>query len=697
MRTRAADVTAQWALWGKAPGSGEDYQVLQTSHGVLSQDDFAETISKFGTGTDEPLPQLTMSWMRAGETLHLGVAIQEWSGDADHARRQIARTRYFAVPYGQVTGRPVSYEGLLRAFAPHRPPIADPLEVRVATLKGASIAMALTEATMEATALLLTGRPLCFLGGEDLDLQARVRALDAVAALLPYGLRAGLSASTWASGSVMHHIRLSFTDFAGKNANAVTFHGPSQSAHSELSRRYLNLLYTCPDRAGLIDRLAAVTDPLSFGHPDDLRYALRVLEEHCFPPVTHRPMDALQEAEPASLDELLTSIVDCLEDHGPADDLDAYVRAFWNLGEEIAQDERHRGRDVIRKRRLLTERFRLHPDLRLRMVTVAYGSPLTSDAIEQLARDAGPMTPDLLTTLRDMEMADHVATVLLAAHDEAHQETILNPLTIEDLSDAADGPPFIADVTRQVLEELYIRGTSEPNTAAVIADALHERNYLVDAVGALHQNGDDQVNCFCALLTAAYGKRLTEAGLERVAGHPAARASGALLIAAVLNHGKGAGEPLARALLQGAAEHIGLAEDRRDKTLALLATASPLDRPEPHAGSVEAVPVQNPRTGPLAPAADVPPETASPTRQWSRRLASVKRDTWLAAFIIGVALLVTAGALYYFAHRTPSAPARQPAQVPTSQQTRQAPVGASPQGTPSPSERIRDRKVRTPG
>lgn len=694
MRPGTAAVTAQWALWGKAPGSAEDYQVLKTSHGAVSQHDFAKTISRFGTGTDQRLPQLTMSWMYAAETLHLGIAIQEWSGDGDHTRRGIARTRYFAVPYDQVTDRPVSYEGLHNAFGRRFPPIADPLKVPVATLNGVDIAGALTNTTMEAAALLLTGRPLCFLGGQNLDLQARVRALDAVAALLPYGLRAGLSASTWTNGSVMHNIRLSFTDFAGKNANAVPFHGPFRSAHSELSRRYLDLLHTCPDPAGLIDRLATVTAPLSFDSRDDLRRALRILEEHRIAPVAyHAPQEA------ARLDTLLTAIVDCLEDHRAAD-FDAYERAFWNLGEEIAQDERRRGQEVIRKRGLLTERFKLPRDVRLRMVTVAYGSPLTADTIEQLARDTGRMTSDLLTTLRGMETADHVATVLLAAHDKEHQKTILNPLTVENLIDAADRTPFIADVTQQVLEELYIRGTNEPNTAAVIADALHERDYLVDAVRALHQNGDDQVNCFCTLLTAAYGKRLTEAGLNRVAGHPAARTSGALLIAAVLKHGEGAGEHLARSLLQGAAEHIGLAESRRDKALALLATAPPVDRPEPHAGSVEAVPVQNRRTGHPAPPTAAPPGTEGPARRWSRRLASVERDTWLMALIIGVVLLVTAGALYYYTHRTPPAPARQPTQVPAPQQTRQPPTSQPPpvpSPTPRPSEGIRNRKTRIPG
>lgn len=686
MRTRAAAVTAQWALWGKTPGSGEDYQILQTSHGALSQDNFAQTISRFGTGTDEPLPQVTMSWMYAGETLHLGVAIQEWSGDGDHARRRIARTRYYAVPYGQVTGRPVSYEGLLKAFGPRLPPIADPLKVPVDTLNGADVAEALTDTTREATALLLTGRPLCLLDGEDLDLQTRVRTLDAVAALLPYGLRAGLSASTWTSGSAMHDIRLSFTDFAGKNANALSFHGPPRSRHTELSRRYLELLYASPDPAGLIDRLATVTDPLSFDSPADLRRTLEILQEQCFPPVAHPPMGALQEAP---LDELLTLIADCLEDQRPGEDFEACVEAFWNL-EEIAQDERRRAQDVIRKRGLLTSRFQLPPDVRLRLVTVAYGSPLTSGAIEQLARDASPMTPDLLATLRGMEKADHVATVLLAVHDREHHEAFLAPLAIGELIDAADRTPFIADVTRQVLEELYIRGTNEPNAAAVIADALHDRDYLLDAVRALHQDGDAQVSCFCTLLTAAYGKRLTNADLKRVAGHPVARTSGALLIAAVLKHGEGAGEPLARALLEGAAEHIGLGNDRRNKALALLPTASPFDRPESQT---------DPRT--RQPAPD-PPEFESPVRQWLRALASVRRDTWLMFAIIGVVLLITLGALYHYTHRPPPVPVRHPARVPAPVQPRQTPTTQpppvpSPKGTPRPSGRFRDGNARIPG
>ncbi|CAO5192533.1 conserved hypothetical protein [Frankia sp. AiPs1] len=81
-----------------------------------------------------------------------------------------------------------------------------------------------------AVAALLLCQPVALLGPASSDPQTRLRHrlwfLDTVAALLPYGQRSRLVASTWADSGSTHRIRLAFTNRARPGDAAVHLGGP---------------------------------------------------------------------------------------------------------------------------------------------------------------------------------------------------------------------------------------------------------------------------------------------------------------------------------------------------------------------------------------------------------------------------------------------------------------------------------------
>ncbi|MFD0884012.1 hypothetical protein ACFQ08_05515, partial [Streptosporangium algeriense] len=117
-------LTAEWALWGKQPGTRDGEKVLACSEGKVGGDDFSKIITRYAPGTSTELPQVTLSWFGGDASAHLGLAVQEWSDERDGLGRDIAITRYFCVPYARAAEGPVSFHGLYQAFAGCALPVA---------------------------------------------------------------------------------------------------------------------------------------------------------------------------------------------------------------------------------------------------------------------------------------------------------------------------------------------------------------------------------------------------------------------------------------------------------------------------------------------------------------------------------------------------------------------------------------------
>jgi hypothetical protein len=219
----SVEITAEWALWGKESRDA-GYRLLECSAGPADADLFTTVITRYSPGTLETLPQVTVSWLRHdGMGRCVGLAIHDTeAGRYDVAGRTIMFTRYFCVPYEEMARSAVSYEELYAAVQRFRLEPGDRAPVRVELHRPGVRGVARDPLTMRVAALLMTSKPVCVLGAEGSGFTDRLRFVDRVAALLPYGMRSELSAATWASSTFEEHkFRLFFASTARRGDDHV--------------------------------------------------------------------------------------------------------------------------------------------------------------------------------------------------------------------------------------------------------------------------------------------------------------------------------------------------------------------------------------------------------------------------------------------------------------------------------------------
>ena len=208
-------IPAEWALWGKeAHETGA--HVLRCSTGPLRAKDFAEIITRYSPGDLDVLPQYTISWIpdanREPEYVALGIhefaptdpARSDGRSRRDAAGRAIVFVRLFCVRYADLAEVSVNYQDLIQA--------AD--QVRLPRSAGGQVPLTLSaeqapifrkgpsrHLAERVAVLLMTGQPVCVVGADDVSAAERLRFIDTVMAWLPYGLRATMSAGTWADSA----------------------------------------------------------------------------------------------------------------------------------------------------------------------------------------------------------------------------------------------------------------------------------------------------------------------------------------------------------------------------------------------------------------------------------------------------------------------------------------------------------------
>ncbi|GIH22969.1 hypothetical protein Aph01nite_12790 [Acrocarpospora phusangensis] len=263
---RAQGIPFEWALEGKLPGSHGDYTIMVWSRRLYSRQNFADVSAKFSIGTATELPQVTICNAPftdpAGNVIdHVVLGLKEWSGNLDARGRKIAQTRWFYLPYRDLLNEPVGYHDLYRKL---RTTVLPSPELRLRVPQFGQLLLS----QMRIAALLMTGKPVYIADGDTYSLDDRLRFLDTVATLLPYGMRTRLAASTWTSGTSPHQIRLSFATHAVGDAHRVTLQGHIELPHTEpLAVRYHEALTARPPDE-VIAHLARMTDPMTFGPKD---------------------------------------------------------------------------------------------------------------------------------------------------------------------------------------------------------------------------------------------------------------------------------------------------------------------------------------------------------------------------------------------------------------------------------------------
>lgn len=207
-------IAAQWALWGKeAHETGA--HVLRCSTGPLRTKDFAEIITRYTPGGLDVLPQYTISWIpdanREPEYVALGIhefastdpARSDGRSHRDAAGRAIVFVRLFCVRYADLAKISVGYQDLVQAADQVQLPRSAAGRVPlILSAKPAPISRGAPRRLAERVAvLLLTGHPVCVVGADDASAAERLRFIDTAMAWLPYGLRATMSAGTWADSA----------------------------------------------------------------------------------------------------------------------------------------------------------------------------------------------------------------------------------------------------------------------------------------------------------------------------------------------------------------------------------------------------------------------------------------------------------------------------------------------------------------
>lgn len=284
--------TAEWAVLGKYPGRSMGYAVLDGSlPGTRAQ----RYLWSATTGTPDArdpaggLPwRVFLSGADGEEGSVCAVVDTSWDGSKDGTGRPSYSWRLLLFEWQAASRAGVTWTELDRAVsragsAPDRldtPPAATC--TRAAELADTADRLGFEWAAAMA-ALLLDGQRLVITvppGGTVPGLDERVRTLDAVCSLLPYGCRAWLSGATW-TGKAEHELRLVFAASARTGQQEAPLGtGRPPAPRSETAVRYLTELLRLREKLGstadVVAHLLAATSALPVR---DAAQAVRVLKE----------------------------------------------------------------------------------------------------------------------------------------------------------------------------------------------------------------------------------------------------------------------------------------------------------------------------------------------------------------------------------------------------------------------------------
>lgn len=262
-------VTAAWALISKQPEVSQNYGVLAASDDHVGEltVTYVAGIPSSSLPADSPLapPWVTFGShpLAEGRTA-VSISVQDrWEGN-DQAGRPIWPRRFFLCQHDQVASARASYQTLWDAVGPVRLPLQGrqpvTLDVRTASLSAiVATIKAIGFRRVAAIAAALLQSPVVVTGTARLGLEARAHdrgggangpiaglsrlaVLDAIAALLPYGFRAELTASSAVDNAMLHRIRLVLADYAKEGQFEAPLRGAPLKLGADAYRYYGELV-----------------------------------------------------------------------------------------------------------------------------------------------------------------------------------------------------------------------------------------------------------------------------------------------------------------------------------------------------------------------------------------------------------------------------------------------------------------------
>jgi len=571
-------VTAEWALWGKESHDA-GYRLLECSDGAVRGEAFIEVLTRYSPGTLEKLPQVTVSWLPdAAQRNYVAVAIHDTEqGRYDAGGRPIVFTRYFCVPQEELAAGAVSYDAMYQEFGRYRLGAHGPevIKAELAGSPGPAPGGQPSGLAIRVAALLLTGQPVCILGADRAGLDTRLRFLDEVMSLLPYGMRSRMSASTWASSTFSEHkLRLFFSAARRRAGDHVVTWGQPDTAR--IGHRYADdyrswLLGGVPDPVTL---LAGISEPMGFGQAEIAMMLERLHVSYTEPPAVALPapmpapaghpatpaQESPAEASPAaparapdparamSVPEILVSCAHRLLGGNPnflQSDLD---RLEALAAEPAGAADRAHYQQIIARHRLFRADMRIRKPLQAQLyrllLQVAFRRPLDyADycAVHTCAgqRDDQPLHRSLLLAINPARQPD--LRVQLLGLNALGERELRHTLRDKQLP---PGSLISAAVSRELtvpharivcdiaVSDLYRRiGTVDRKA---LWDALVQHGYLAATFAELYPDQPDhQADQLHRLLCVTFGAKLEPEVIREVLGHPRA-APTVPLFAAVL-------------------------------------------------------------------------------------------------------------------------------------------------------------------
>lgn len=561
MTSRPVVVEAQWALQGKGADSA-GYRVLACSTGELSWSNFADAIGRFSTGTPETLPQVTLSYLRptrpGGDYLSLGVHDlarpgPEWSGRDLHGRLTVF-TSYFCIPYEPLAKAAIGYQDIYAAVGSVRLPGKNGPPLPLSVTRSPWLTPAVDMLAIRVAALLLTGQPVCVLGADSVSMEERLRFIDTVMALLPYGARARMTAATWTRAT--HHNHRFRLYFSGAQRDieppdhVVTWGNPETAvinAADTPAGKYLDWLSERVSQP--VHRLRDLIEPAGFGggHVTRMLRSVGVTDGTNDQQAEQARTPKATEQDPGAV-----LLAECAT-HARTPDLaklDAAVERLQKMaGGQITPGQRAGYRELIKEHRLFRHDQALdghEARLREALLNIAFGPSVSYPdycAIED-GLDGSPPDPSLIVAIEKAGLSDiRVRAIVCWRMPEEKVARRLQQLCSSKDVDAVTLLSLLAgdwerpqharafcDVT-----VYYLHRMRQQYKAADVRRVLRQHGYMAHKLRA-NQVGNDQyqVNALRWFLIAAFPERIKRSDIYEVLLGNGGRPTPALLAALLL-------------------------------------------------------------------------------------------------------------------------------------------------------------------
>ena len=555
-------VIAEWALWGKAV-SDRGYRLLDCSDGSVSADSFTEVITRYSPGTLDNLPQVTISWFSdPGERIYLAVAIHNRAenGSVDADGREIVFTRYFCVPYEDLAAGAVGYQAMYEEFSKFTLTGQGriPIKTKLAT---PSLGNPSGGQAMRVAALLLTGKPVCIVGADQTDLLERLRFLDTVVSLLPYGMRCRLSASTWASSTLQtHKFRLFFASAPrparDQQADLVVEWG--LDASTPIGHNYADdyLKWLEREIRQPMSHLASQKQQIDFSQSD----VLKMLETVGIPARNAEPSSYNSSIDPAgfsvntgpirvaSTEHLIMSLAKNLSNVNIKSAKSDVEQLRSHLDLLTTAEQRSNYRNLIKENRLLRECLPMNTSSRAEiyevLLRIAFDVPLTYVSYREIEACAGypdgrPLHKPLLETMERLGSGESIPYLLVLSslvNKGLTKRFYKSGIDHRYLITAIANPELLVEHAR-ILCDITIQFLREHSDRIDLNDlqiVLSDHGYLAQLLDSRHSHNQEyQLDVLTNFLNVAHGARLDRSATAKVLGSPQCAPSIALFAAVI--------------------------------------------------------------------------------------------------------------------------------------------------------------------